>query len=207
MWMRLASLVKYGRARGLRRRAPALTTVIEGARVLLRLPDSADWWGWHRARSHNRDYLMPWEPTWNAAALTHKSYINFVRRAWCDWRDDRAYTFLIFRRDAGIAQTPIGGVTLMNVERHEEGNHHAVLGYWLAKDYAGLGLMTEAAGLVCAFAFERLGLDYLTATCMPTNNPSQRVLTKLGFVAGERLPNYMAINGRPEDHVAWRRNR
>ncbi|NLJ81456.1 MAG: GNAT family N-acetyltransferase, partial [Firmicutes bacterium] len=55
------------------------------------------------------------------------------------------------------------------------------MGYVLAKDYWGQGLMPEAGRAVIAYCFEQLGLDALTSGHFVNNRQSKRVIEKLGF--------------------------
>ena len=56
------------------------------------------------------------------------------------------------------------------------------LGYSLAEDYWGEGLMTEAARRVIRYAFENLKLAVLMIRPGDANHRSQRVIEKCGFV-------------------------
>ena len=57
-----------------------------------------------------------------------------------------------------------------------------VLGYWLARDYWGRGIMTAAAGQFLRMAFARLdNLVRIEATAYARNAGSRRVLEKNGF--------------------------
>ena len=59
------------------------------------------------------------------------------------------------------------------------------LGYLIADEYKNKGYATEAGKAVIWWAFERAGLDVLSAITHPENKASVRVLEKLGFVFGE----------------------
>lgn len=61
----------------------------------------------------------------------------------------------------------------------------AELGYWLAPEARGRGLMGRAVGLVVATAFDRLGLDRLTWRAFVGNGPSRRVAERAGFRVAE----------------------
>ena len=63
--------------------------------------------------------------------------------------------------------------------------------------------MTEAVGLVCDFAFDRLELKRIEAACLPHNEPSKALLRRLGFEEEGYAKAYLQINGRREDHVLW----
>jgi len=55
------------------------------------------------------------------------------------------------------------------------------LGYWLALEHWGQGLMSEAVGALLAFAFERLNAPAVEATFLEENPASGRVMEKTGF--------------------------
>jgi RimJ/RimL family protein N-acetyltransferase len=59
--------------------------------------------------------------------------------------------------------------------------HRAEVGYWLAKPYWGLGIMTAVVQQMCRHAFEELGLAKITAHVFSHNPASARVLEKCGF--------------------------
>jgi RimJ/RimL family protein N-acetyltransferase len=61
------------------------------------------------------------------------------------------------------------------------------LGWRLARHAWGRGLATEAARAVRDHAFERLALRELISIVHPDNARSQRVATKLGMTAGQRV--------------------
>ena len=58
----------------------------------------------------------------------------------------------------------------------------AEIGYDLAPEWWGKGVMTEAAGAALRFGFDVLGLHTVEANIHPDNTGSRRVLEKLGFV-------------------------
>jgi RimJ/RimL family protein N-acetyltransferase len=74
--------------------------------------------------------------------------------------------------DGGIA----GDVGL---DLREDGE--AGIGWFLLPGFQGQGIATEAAGLLIRFAFERLGLRAVVASCDSANRASARVLQKLGM--------------------------
>lgn len=55
------------------------------------------------------------------------------------------------------------------------------LGYSLAEEFWGQGLMTEAAREVIRFGFEEMGLEVIAICTSPTNERSARVIEKCGF--------------------------
>jgi ribosomal-protein-alanine N-acetyltransferase len=178
---------------------PPLTVIMRGEHVLLRPPRSSDARELREARVANADHLAPWNPlpapgTDPLALPTIRSDISRLRR---EWRDDRAFGFLIAACEGG--EPIIGFVRLSEVVRRPFQN--AYLGYWIAADRQGAGLMTEAVELVLAFAFQQAGLHRVQAAVIPRNTGSRRVLAKAGFREEGLALRYLEIAGRWEDHV------
>ena len=55
------------------------------------------------------------------------------------------------------------------------------LGYWVARPYWGRGLAPEAAWVLLRHAFETLGCAAVHCSHFDFNDPSRRVIEKLGF--------------------------
>ena len=87
----------------------------------------------------------------------------------------------------------IGGIGL--VEERSTAIYRGEIGYWLARDYRGRGLMPRAIRAFADYAFRELQLHKLTATTYPFNPSSSRALEKAGF----------ALEGRLRKHVRSRK--
>ena len=59
--------------------------------------------------------------------------------------------------------------------------HVAEIGYWLAEEYWGRGIITEAVSVFTQWGFEELGLRRICAAVFATNPASVRVLEKSGY--------------------------
>ena len=95
-----------------------------------------------------------------------------------------------FRRGDGHL---IGGIGL--VVGSGTSAHRAELGYWLVKDYRGLGLATVGAQAICRFGFGKLGLKRIEATVEAHNTRSQQVLERAGFTREGFLKGYHIKDG------------
>lgn len=58
---------------------------------------------------------------------------------------------------------------------------HPELGYWIGEPFWGKGYVSELTKAFCAYAFETLDIDAMTAGYFADNPASGRVLDKLGF--------------------------
>lgn len=77
-------------------------------------------------------------------------------------------------------------------------------GYWLKESYWRQGLMTEAMRAVLTYGFKTLGLDLITANCYPSNQRSQRVLERHGFLCEGTLHQAEQIyTGEIYDHLCY----
>jgi ribosomal-protein-alanine N-acetyltransferase len=183
---------------------------LEGRFVYLRPPARGDYERWRELRESSRGFLTPWEPAWTADAHSRANYLHRVKLAAEEWRSDQSYSFLIFRQ---ADDALVGGVTLGQVRRGVA--QTASLGYWIGEPYAHRGYMTEALACLIGYAFGELGLHRIEAACLPHNEASRGLLTKLGFKEEGRAREYLRIDGRWQDHILfallvsddWRRGR
>ena len=63
-------------------------------------------------------------------------------------------------------------------------NNEVEIGYSILEEYRNQGYATEAAKAAVWHAFERAGLDVLSAIVKPKNIASNRVIENLGFISG-----------------------
>ncbi|HWU18036.1 MAG TPA: GNAT family protein [Devosia sp.] len=178
--------------------SPAPLIALRGRRVLLRLPQMADFDAWHELRRTSRDFLRPFEPRWTEADLSRRVFAARVRRAREEAEQGTDYSFFIF---ADEGATLVGGITLSNVRRRAA--QFVNLGYWMGQPFAGQGLMSEAVATSLPFIFDTLDLHRIHAAFLPGNAASRRVLEKNGFVEEGFAEKYLQINGRWEDHVLF----
>jgi ribosomal-protein-alanine N-acetyltransferase len=82
--------------------------------------------------------------------------------------------FLIVDPDDG----PIGVTGLSEIARRDR---RATVGSWLGHRWWGSGANVEAKAMISALAFERLGVERLTAWANTRNGRSQRALERIGF--------------------------
>ena len=73
-------------------------------------------------------------------------------------------------------------IGIMSFCKVDQKHRNAELGFWVAKDHRNKGIATEAASIILAFGFEVLNLERIYAKCFVDNEPSQRVVEKLGML-------------------------
>lgn len=171
---------------------------VAGRRVRMRPPVAADYAAWARLRAQSRAFLKPWEPTWPSDDLSRRAYRARLRRYARDRRADALYPLFVFRRADDCL---IGGITLSNVRRGVA--QTATIGYWIGQPYANQGYMSDAVDAVVDHAFEELALHRLEAACLPTNEPSIRLLKRCGFIREGYARRYLKIDGAWADHLLF----
>lgn len=85
-------------------------------------------------------------------------------------------------RWAGYLKSNKQYASLLTIKDIDHTNSRAELGYSVNPALWGHGLASEAAGLGCDFAFNKLGIHTLIAKILPDNPASLRIIQKLGFV-------------------------
>lgn len=83
-----------------------------------------------------------------------------------------------------------------------QGNIHrqtAELGYYIAEEYWGKGIMTEAVKQICKYVFDKSDIIRIYAEPFAYNTASCRVLEKAGFQYEGTLRNNAVKNGKVID--------
>ena len=118
----------------------------------------------------NRSYLAPWMP-W-AAGQTADGTAEFVRKSIKQEADDDGFQVAV------IVDGAIAGVLGHEVDRE---NRTTTIGYWLAEDQQGRGLMTAAVKRLLEHAFDELRLNRVGIEVGPNNPRSRALAERLGF--------------------------
>ncbi len=171
---------------------------IRGEGVYLRLSELRDFPEWATLREKSRAFLTPWEPIWPVDDLTKASFRYRVRRHAEEMYRDEAYSFFIFREEDDAL---LGGLSLGHVRRGVA--QAATLGYWMGEPYAGKGYMSAAVRAAMSYAFDKQGLHRIEAACLPNNEPSKRLLERVGFRQEGYARSYLNINGQWRDHLLF----
>ena len=95
---------------------------------------------------------------------------------------------------------PSGWITLV-VSNWEHGLSE--VGYALATDHQGRGVMGSAIELLLADLFTHTRIERVEARCATDNAPSQRVLEKVGFRREGTLRSYFRLHGRRVDNYLY----
>lgn len=171
---------------------------IDTERLILRLPQHADFRAWSTLRYESQDFLSPWEPTWAPDHLSRKSFANRVYWSQRSVNEGTALPlFLVRRSDHQL----MGAITLDPIRRGPA--QTATMGYWIGQQFAREGYMSEAISALVHYAFVKLDLSRIESACLPDNVPSRGALEKCGFKYEGVAQAYLQINGRWRTHVLY----
>jgi ribosomal-protein-serine acetyltransferase len=117
-------------------------------------------------------HLVRWMP-WASDRYTIEDAREFIRRNLRQYAEDQGFATFIFHRER-IA----GSVGYNNFDW---ANRKTDLGYWLAADLQGRGIMTKSVRVLVDYAFRRLRLNRVEIYCAVENARSRRIPERLGF--------------------------
>jgi ribosomal-protein-alanine N-acetyltransferase len=144
-------------------------------------------------------HLDRWSPPVAAEFFTESFWCDRLTVALDDYRTDRAVRFVLQPRGAGPDRPILGTCNYTNIVRGAFQACH--LGYQVARDQEGRGLMAEALRAANAFMFDAKRLHRIMANFRPENDRSRRLLQRLGFVEEGFARDYLFIDGAWRDHV------
>lgn len=98
-----------------------------------------------------------------------------------------------------------GVVGLVNISWQERFTPAVEIGWRIAPAFRRQGIAEEAARAALAFGFDRLGLDEIVAFTVPANEPSWRMMEKLGMRADGMFDHPRLPDGhRWKPHLLYR---
>jgi len=143
-------------------------------------------------------HLDRWSPPTTPAFFTDSFWRERLAIAVEEYQAGRAARFVL--QPHGPEGGPVYGTC--NYTNIARGPFQACyLGYQIARDREGQGLMAEALRATNAFVFDTLRLHRIMANYRPENARSAQLLARLGFVREGLARNYLFIDGAWRDHV------
>ncbi|TBR45111.1 30S ribosomal protein S5 alanine N-acetyltransferase [Marinomonas agarivorans] len=146
--------------------------------------------------NNERAFLAPWEPERPESYYELDACRQRIKEIRKDFLADQSVAFFFLN----VSQTKILGYS--NFSNIVRGAFQACyLGYSLAEEEQGKGLMNEALKAGIDYMHTEQNIDRIMANYMPKNVASAAVLTRLGFEKEGVAKNYLKIAGQWEDHI------
>jgi ribosomal-protein-serine acetyltransferase len=121
---------------------------------------------------HGRDYLREWLP-WPDNSRSIQDTLNFIELSQEQFANREALHVSI------RFQNKIVG--MIGFHDFDWTNRAVAIGYWLAKDFQGKGIMSRSCALLTNYAIDGLGLNRVEIRCAVENRKSRAIPEKLGF--------------------------
>jgi len=143
----------------------------------------------------NRTHLIPWEPERTDDFYTTAYWAQQIAVRKAEMLAGRSVFFIALNDEGKM----IASCNLTNIVR---GVFQAgYLGYAVAKEEEGRGVMKNLCQHVIHYAFNKLKLNRVMANYLPENERSEWLLASLGFEREGYARRYLKIHGRWQDHV------
>jgi ribosomal-protein-serine acetyltransferase len=117
-------------------------------------------------------HLQPWMP-WATERYGVEDAREFIRRNLRQYAEDQGFSTFIFFRER-VA----GSIGYNHIDW---ASRKTDIGYWLASDMQGCGIMTKACAALVGHAFKELKLNRVEIYCAVENARSRRIPERLGF--------------------------
>ena len=165
-----------------------------GGSVVLRPLRRSDADAWTALRLRNAAWLGPWDATTPDGHATppgtFATYVATLRRL---ARAGTTLPFGIVLDGELVGQLTVAGITYGSL-------CSGSIGYWIARDVAGRGVVPTAVALAVDHSFSVLRLHRIEINIRPENAPSLRVVSKLGLRDEGLRERYLHIQGQWCDH-------
>ena len=142
----------------------------------------------------NRERLGRWLP-WPDANRSVRDSRAFILRVRAQARIGQAQSFGLWWRDRLVG---VAGFVWI-----DPANHSAGLGYWLAQEAEGQGLMTAAVTTLLRHGFRTLKLNRIEVRAGVRNRRSRSIPERLGFRHEGTLRQVERLADRRVDHAVY----
>lgn len=142
----------------------------------------------------NRGYLREWLP-WvdRTQSVEHtKVYIQFAMN---QYASNSGFQAGIFYQDQLVG--------CIGLHQIDWANNKASIGYWLAEDYQGKGIMSKACIAVISCLFDELRLNRVEIRAAVQNNKSRAIPERLKFVNEGVIRQAEWLYDHYVDHVVY----
>ena len=148
-----------------------------------------------RELAENRGWLRKWEATNPHGPMSFDVRAS-IRSLQQNARAGLGLPFVIEYDGQVAGQLNVSSIAYGSVSS-------ATIGYWVSERFAGKGATPTAVALATDHCFFGVGLHRMEICIRPENEPSLRVVEKLGFRYEGLRRRYIHINGDWRDHFCF----
>ncbi|MGM8365826.1 GNAT family N-acetyltransferase [Virgibacillus sp. W0181] len=142
----------------------------------------------------SREHLQNWIP-WVDEIRTVNDALEFIKQSFHSYAERSGLSAGVFY------QQKLSGVIGFN--QFDWKNKIGYIGYWLAVDYEGLGIMTRAVRALTDYAFDELELNRVDIRAAYANKRSRAIPERLGYTKEGHLRQAEWLYDHYVDHVIY----
>lgn len=145
-----------------------------------------------RAVCHSRQHLRPWL-LWVDATTKQEHSLQFIQRTLHQLHHQEGLVLGIFHNEEIVGEIGM-----------HDWNHYlkkAQIGYWIAKEHEGKGILSTCLTRFVDFLFTKVGLNKIEIQFITQNKRSAKVAEKLGCKVEGILRDSCMLNGKLENLV------
>ncbi|UIP27537.1 GNAT family N-acetyltransferase [Photobacterium sp. TLY01] len=140
------------------------------------------------------DYLSQWL-AWPPHCHTEADFTDFIRRSLHEYAEGKSMVCGIFYRGQLV------GNCSFNTLDHSLKT--ADIGYWLAADFQGQGIITRVCRHLFRLAFDHFAMEKVVISAAVDNTASRAVAERLGMTLEGVITRSENLNGRILDHAIY----
>lgn len=138
----------------------------------LRLRTEKDALAFLKVTDKNRNYLRQWLP-WVDATKTVDDTLKYIHSVILKFETKESIDLGIWYEGQWVGS--------IGFHYWDKSNRKDTIGYWLAEDFQGKGIMTDAVRALIKYGFKEMNLNRIEILCAVENTKSRRVPERLGF--------------------------
>lgn len=144
--------------------------------------------------NENRDHLKEWL-TWVDNMQTEQHFERFIDHSLQKWNAGIEIPLVIIQNEIVV-----GRVGIYHIDPF---NKIGSIGYWIGKQYAGKGIITQACEAIIEYAFTKQTFNRLEIKCGTDNMKSKAIAERLLFTYEGTIRQGEYVNGKYIDLLLY----
>lgn len=155
--------------------------------VSLKIKDFQDSAELFKLIDSSREYLREWM-TWVDATKNEEDVSERTKKDLYEFAEQKGMHFLILYKGSIVGT--------ISLKYFDWSIKSAEIGYWLAEEFQGKGIMTKAVKAVLGYGFQQLQLNKIEIWAAEKNTKSRSIPERLGFIQEGVRRDDEIINGK-----------
>lgn len=142
----------------------------------------------------SRTHLRKWIP-WVDEIKSINDTLSFIKQSFHIYAERGGLTAGVFYKKKLVG--------IIGFNQFDWKNKIGYMGYWLAEEHEGKGIMTRAVQSLIDYAFQEFGLNRIDIRAATENKKSRAIPERLGFTKEGCLRQAERLQGHYVDHIIY----